>query len=107
MKTKLKNENQNQELDVDDQMLLCHLAIICNQMITQAILFDWTQGDPHNTSSNPTGNRYTSAGAMDAPITPPNVETERMQEYRENITSFMLDRIFPLDAVQLLIDAIF
>ena len=34
LKYKLKNENQNQELSVDDQILLCHVAILCNQLIT-------------------------------------------------------------------------
>ena len=41
LKAKIKNENQNQELSDDDINLLCHLAVICNQLVSQCTLFDF------------------------------------------------------------------
>ena len=41
LKAKIKNENNNMELTEDDQNLLCHLAVICNQLVSQCVLFDF------------------------------------------------------------------
>ena len=41
LREKIKNENNNMELTADDQNLLCHLATICNQLVSQCVLFEW------------------------------------------------------------------
>ena len=41
LKSKIKNENNNQELSDDDQNLLSHLVTICNQLVEQCTLFDF------------------------------------------------------------------
>jgi hypothetical protein len=41
LQAKIKNENDNQKLEVDDKMLLSHLAMICNEICSQCSLFRW------------------------------------------------------------------
>lgn len=44
LEPKIRNVNNNLEVEVDEKIVLCHVAIMCNQMISQAILFDWSDG---------------------------------------------------------------
>lgn len=41
LKEKIKNENMNHDLDENDLNLLCHLAVICDQIVSQCTLFDF------------------------------------------------------------------
>ena len=45
LKDKIKNSNENHELDVDEHIILCHSAIMANLLITQCTLFDWTENE--------------------------------------------------------------
>lgn len=39
LKDKIKNVNHNKELTLDDKNILCHLSVICNQLVNQSTLF--------------------------------------------------------------------
>ena len=61
LQTPIRNINQNHELKLEERIVLCHVAIICHQMVAQLSLFDWTEkssdatfnGDyPHNELTN-------------------------------------------------------
>ena len=74
------------ELTADDQNLLCHLAVICHQLVSQCVLFDWPKK-----KKNP----YK------------NFESDEDREKRFNLIDFMMSKLFPLDQVQILIDVLF
>ena len=77
LREKIKNENNNMELTADDQNLLCHLAVICHQLVSQCVLFDWRKKNkPYK-----------------------NIETDEEREVRYNLINFMMSKLFPLDQV--------
>ena len=85
LKEKIKNENHNQELTEDDQNLLCRLAVICNQMVTQCTLFDFR-------------GKNVKYG---------DIETRSQRTLRHKLIDFLMSKLFPLEEVQILIDVLF
>lgn len=85
LKEKIKNENMNHDLDENDLDLLCHLAVICDQIASQCTLFDFRD------RQNRTYNR---------------METVEERELRAKCVDYVMAKLFPLDQVQILIDVI-
>ena len=85
LKEKIKNVNNNMDLDMGDKNLLTHLAVISYQMVTQCSLFHWRQrkDDYKSTESDP------------------------FRDLRYELIDKLMSALFSLDEVQLLVDVIF
>ena len=73
------------ELTDDDQNLLCHLAVICHQLVSQCTLFDWRKK-----------NKFYG-----------DIESEDDRKLRYSLIDHMMSKLFPFDEVQILIDVLF
>lgn len=102
LEEKIKNSNQNKQLEIDDIIALNHVAVVCNQMVSQCPLFDWTteigRPDLLPDLASSTGNNVSP---------PPEQESDFFREKRETLVSFMTSKLFPMSMVENLIDGIF
>ena len=87
LEKKIKNENQNLTLNEKEIVLLCHLSAMCNQLVTQCTLFDWSS-EMKDTNKD-------------------RIESAEKRRIRAEFVTFQMQKLFPISMVHSLIDIIF
>lgn len=95
LQAKIKNENDNQKLEVNDKMLLSHLAMICSEICSQCSLFRWASS------------RETILGSDGGPGRNECPKGNLAPSKQQQLIDFMLLKLFPINIVHILLEIVF
>ena len=88
LSAKIKNENDNKKLEVDDKKLLSQLAMICNEMCSQCNLFPWSTS--RKLIDDGIGEKCAVGGNL-------------IRSTQQKLIDFMLVKLFPINIVEVML----